>query len=442
MSIKTDVKDLLDRALIELVLDFPIFSQLITRIGIEVVDKPEDDSIAWTDGKRIYINEATIIKYNADPMVVGESGTKYNRSITKLNLVFILCHELMHLIGLTFERGANMGVCRGAVSQKDIANFRKWNKATDYEINSMLHNNISTDPDSGKKKHKSVGDMPELALYESKYIDKDAETIYKELPDEKQDPDKPSFDGNDTGNGKDGLPGLDAHIPIQDDTTRNEVIGKIAEVLGSRTQGTGSSAMDRLIAKTFKPMPFNWKRALTKYIRSWMKDNFSWNKPSRAGIANGLILPSSSQVPKMNIAVAVDTSGSISDVELSTMMNHLFTILSQFKDFQVDLWCVSTHVHEETFMSFNASNKKELANYRTMSDGGTDLRTCLDFMKKKYKATKPDLFIMMTDGHDSLNGDTEATLFCPMIWMIIDNPNFKAPSRIKSEVYPFVVDID
>ena len=83
---------------------------------------------------------------------------------------------------------------------------------------------------------------------------------------------------------------FDAHMPIADDTTRQEVLSKIRDCLANRSDGhTESSAIDRAFQRTFKKEPFNWKKALTKYIRGYIKANYTWNKPSRSGQALGLI---------------------------------------------------------------------------------------------------------------------------------------------------------
>lgn len=442
-----DIKQLWEDAMITLVLDFPIYAQLLTRIGIKFVDSEANRTVAWTDGKHIYLNEAMVREFNEDPIVTGESGKTYNRTIGKQEMIFILCHELLHLIGLTFDRGTNMGIYKGAISAEDKAKWQKWNKATDYEINSLLHNNEET-TDRNEVKRRPVGNMPEWVLYESKYMNKHAEEIYNDLPDDPKAKQQLSFgDGSgqsnedETGNRVDGLDfGLDEHMPMLDDATRNEVISKMSEVFGSRTNGLGMSSIDRMIENVYKPQPFNWRRALTKYIRGWMKSNYTWTKPSRAGIANGLILPSSGRTPKMHIGVAVDTSGSIHDTELHTMMDHLFTILTQFKDFTVDVWCCGSEVYPETFKTYTAANKKTLHDFQFKSDGGNDMRKNFDFVREKYKQEKLDVLIIASDFYDPLDGDTETTSPCPCIFMAIDHPNFVKPSKIKAEVFPFVVE--
>lgn len=462
MAIST--QELLDRALVDLILDFPVFGQLITRIGVKIVNEPGNEHVAWTNGKGIYLNEPAIAKYNENPIVTGESGKKYNCQIGKKQLMFALCHEVMHLLNLTYDRGAQMGITKDSILSKDgLAKWKAWNAATDYEINALLMNN-EEDVD-GNKRRNCPGEIWGLALYKDEYVNKTAEEIFKELYEENKKNSDRKFvksDGNGSGNGDDdgdytlnnkgsqgnsnqgngldGLSPMDEHMPILDDATRNEVISKISEVFGSRTNGLGSSAIERSLERTFKPQPFNWKKALTKYIRGFMKDSYTWNKPSRAGIANNLILPSAGKTPKMHIAVAVDTSGSIFNTELQAMMDHLFTILQQFKDFTIDVWCCGSRVYEETLRTYTASNKKELANFEFKSDGGNDMRENFDFLRKHYKADKPDVFICMSDFYDPLDGDKETTSPCPCIWLVLDHPDFRPPSKIKAETYPFVVE--
>lgn len=477
----TDVQEILDDALIELSLDFPIYAQAIFRIGVSLVNEPHKFAVAWTDGKGIYVNAPMVERFNekGEMHSIDIHGKKktVNCTIDKYQIMFILAHELMHLIGLSWERGENVGVPRDGYTKRAEALNDLWNVATDYEINSILYNNKMTDAISNQKVEKTIGTKPDWVLYSEEYVGLTAEEIYakllKNIPpfaicalsggskpkngDDGDDQDKGNGGGNNNGDGDDQdnskgpKPGqlvddegntydLDEHLQNLDDVTKNEVINKMSEIFGSTSNGTGSSAIDRMLQNTFKPQPFNWRKALTKYIRGWIKDNYTWNKPSRAGIANGLILPSSGRMPKMHIGVAIDTSGSISNEELNAMMDHLFTILQQFKQFQIDVWCCGSQVYEETFKTFTAMNKKEIYDYTFKSDGGNDMRENFKFIKDKYKGDKLDAFICMSDFYDPLDGDTTTTSPCPVIYMCIDHPNFVPPSLIKGQVYPFVID--
>lgn len=442
MTQYSGVDTLVENALVELVLDFPIFAQMIARIGVKCIEDKTKPAMAWTDGTGIFINAPFIDYANRNPTVEFE-GKTIDQRVNKKRMMFILCHELMHLLNLTYDRGVAKGIQRQvSAADKEMANkFEYWNRATDYEINSLLANNELNN------ERKPVGELPENCLYEHEYRNWTAEQIYDHIykPLENNEQNIPGagagssnpFDGDEEQSGI--AIGVDVHMPILDDATRSEVINKIGELLGNRQNGTGCSAIDRALEIAYKPLPFNWRKALTKYIRGWMKDNYTWNKPSRTGIANNIILPSSGQTPKLHLAVAVDTSGSISDKELNAMMQHLYTILQQFKDFTIDVWCCGSEVYEETFRTYKAANKKDVVNFEFKSDGGNDMRKNFEFLKKHYKAEKPDVFLILSDFYDPLDGDNETTSICPVIGLVIDHPDFVKPSKMKFTAFPFEV---
>lgn len=473
MTKETDLEKIIEQAMIVMVVEFHTLAYMISKIGIEVVDNPAVPAAAYTNGQSIYINKYAIAKMNEMKTETGKNGKVYNVEIGKQELVFILAHELMHLLNNTYERGERIGILADDFSPKGKAKNELWNMATDYEINDLLYSNRS----SSDNKSKPIGNKPDWVCWDPKYSGMPAEKIYEDLLENSnmdgqggmnfqigdmqftfdnnnsnsngqgQDSDG---DGDSNDNDKQGQSqgqnnkqgnglsfGLDKHLPFVDEQTKAEVMAKVAEVMGGKSQGSGMSAFDRALEMAFKPQPFNWRRALSKYMKSFMKDNYTWNKPSRAGIANGLILPSSSQTPKINVAVAIDTSGSIGNVELELLLNHVFTILSQFKAFTVDVWCCSTKVHEETFRTFTTANKSEIKNFKIATTGGTDMSANLPFIKKKYQKKLPDVVMIFTDGYDSLNGDTETRTPYPVVWLIVDNKDFKKPTKMPGAVYEF-----
>ena len=442
------VRQIWENAMINLVIEFPIYAELVTKIGCKFVKGGKESACAWTDGRSITINEEMIEEFNANPIVTDNEGNTVNRTITQKEMQFIICHELMHLIGLTFDRMKNVGLYKEDVSDEARRKFELWNQATDYEINSLLHNNESTDPTYGDRKRNPVGNMPEWVLYKSEYKDMNAEEIFAELlKEEKQNNGgtllKPGSGSGQSGNGKNGMIPLDDHLPIDDEDVKNEMISKMSEVFGSKTNGLGESGIDRMISRTYKPVPFNWRKALSKYIRGYIKANYTWNKPSRAGAWSGLILPSAGTTPKLHIGVAIDTSGSITEKEIDAMMDHVFTILQQFKAFEIDIWSCGSKVYTESLLKLTGSNKGDLKKFQVISDGGNDMRENFKFIKDHYKGKdKIDMLMILSDFYDPLDGDTETTSPCPCVFMCIDHKDFVKPSKIKGEVYPFEIDND
>lgn len=436
-----DLDKLYEDTMVSLVISFPQLAQFCARLGVKIVNDESINALAYTDGKKIYLNECEFKSLIQKDFIETPNG-KIFINIGKKELEFVLCHELFHIIGLTFPRGEEKGIPTKAYSGLDRVKNELWNIATDYEINALLYHN---EPKIGKK--------PDFALYEYKYKDMTAEEIYDILWEQYQsNPESVCqmavVGSSGESNGKDpAIPikngidfGLDKHMPFADDQTKNEIINQMSEIFGSTLNGKGDNAINRLLNRAFKQEPFDWRKALTKYIRGWIKANYTWNKPSRSGMSTGLILPSSSTTPCMHIAVAVDTSGSISNVELETMINHVFSILNQFREFTVDVWCCGSVVYEETFMTFTSKNKQKLKDFTFKSDGGNDMRENFKFLRTRYKGKKPDVFVCLSDFYDPLNGDTETTSPCPCIFMVIDHKDFVPPARIKAEIYEYTVE--
>ena len=136
--------------------------------------------------------------------------------------------------------------------------------------------------------------------------------------------------------------------------------------------------------------------------------------------------------------MAVDTSGSVGDQELKAMLNYLFTILTQFSDYKVDVWCCSTEVHEETLTTFTPANKRELNKFKFNSTGGTYMKANLKFVEDHYKGTnKLDTLIIFSDFYDDLDGDTTTTFDGNVIFMCIGHKDFVKPTKIKGDVFHY-----
>ena len=431
-------KELVDKALLNMTLNLPIFADLIIKIGVKLVNNPGIRACAWTNGTGIYINQCII-----DELRYGNKDKPDNKKVdfTCKKMIYTLSHELMHLLNLTYDRGKDMGIFADDSSSAGKAKWKLWNMATDYEINSLLLNNRDA---SGKLK--PVGEYLDNTLYDEQYIDVPAEQIYQRLLNNADSPEAAAgaiqYTFDDTENGEGEGISFDVHMPFADDNVKQEVLTKIQDCFANRSDGrTDSSAIDRAFQRAFKKEPFNWKAALTKYIRGYIKANYTWNKPSRSGQALGLILPSAGKTPKMRIGVAIDTSGSIGEVELQGMLNHVFTILNVFNNFEVDVWCCGMHVYKETLKTFNQANKKELQNYNLMSDGCNDMVQNIHFVNEHYKMNKLDALIIFSDFYDAIDGSEDCPKCnCPVIFLCVDHEDFKKPDNVSGVVFNYTLE--
>lgn len=427
MSEHINLTELIDKALGTLTMTANTYAYLISRIGVTIVNRKKH-VIAYTDGKGIYFNQ-----FEFDYLYEKGKLDGLDCRLNKENLIFIMCHELMHLLTETFAREKALGI-------SSAADHELWNEASDYEINWLLHNNKDN---NGKSV--PLGKMPAIGLYDAKYANMTAEEIYEILKKEKQqNKDKNNSKGNGGSGNDDGDDDgdslsnhrLDEHMPI-DEMTANGIKAQVEEVLTQvQSQGYCDAILNRINAVLFKPVKFDWKRALSKYFKNYLKGNYTWNRPARSGVATGLRLPSTDNVQKLRIGVALDTSGSISDGMLQKLMRHIFTILTQVKQYEVYVWCVSMIPHPETLTRYTPSNKNTVTQFKFASDCGTNLRTTFPFIEKEFACKPLDTLIYMTDGYDSLSGDNTVMVPYPIVWLIINNKEFKKPARIKGEVYP------
>ena len=394
------------------------------RVGTEFVEE-DIEQIGWTDGKTISVNW----KY------ISESEKYQDMSVD--NLIFVICHEIGHLLNLTVDR-------RGSRHHKF------WNFATDYSINSDLINNCD-----GHGKPKPIGEMyysdklitPENPkgqawLYDEKYRNMTCEQIYEKLIEEfKKDhggktPEQVEQEMSDAVDEwlKSHCQGdqLDDHIPqdSMDETDKGRVKAQVEAVqkqMGGQQAGKTDSFLERAFEFLFQEPPFDWKGFLNNYLKAFIKSDFTWKRPSRRSWGGGYILPGSNTDKHIKLGIAIDTSGSVGDKEVQEFLGHIAKIMHSFKSFDIDVWCFSTKVHEETLKNYTKTSQDQIKNYELASLGGTEIASNFRWIednKKNY-----DVFICLTDGYDCI--DDLRFDYCPVIWGITGNDNFQNPSGVQ-----------
>lgn len=409
-----------EKAFMEIIYDFPMLSQIAMSIGgVTVLQESPVDAVAHTDGKGIYLNAKYLDEH------LEKDPEKYD--LDYKNIMFIICHEILHLMTLTIDRLGNK-------------NPRIWNMATDYAINDMLITNRRND------RPNPMGVMPKFGLYDPKYHNMSAEQIYEDLMKEFEDKQNETDDDNTSDaqenggfdeddfktqkqNGYDIT--LDKHLPVEERTI-DEINQRISDALKSFSPDK-CSAFDRILKSLPEPK-FPWRARLLKYLKSFKIYDTSWSKPSRRSIAVGAYLPKPTVTPELKVTVAVDTSGSISEAQLENFMDHVVSICKQFRKYKIRVFCFSTHVHKETEIIITPGSKQDL---QLCSYGGTSISSAFQYVEDTVHEFKQDIFICMTDGYDRL-GNLQFSR-CPVIWAITkdrrkEDPFIAPEIMAKSEV--------
>ena len=399
----TDAKiiDKLVTARIALLLKQPFFGNLATRL--KIVNADDWCPTAATDGRHFYYN------------------TEFIDSLTPRETEFLFGHEVLHCVFDHFQ-------LRAGTRDSQI-----WNIAADYAVNQILvDNRIGDMPKDDKGKDKGFQD--------DKYRDVASEQIYDELYkkakkngksmldklgkllDEHIDWDKDS-QGNIEGKGKQGKGG---GAPKYTKEELKKIKDEIKEAMISAAQSTGAGnlpgAIQRMIQELTEPK-MNWREIIQQQIVSTMKSDYTFMKPSRRSWHMDAILPGMINTDKIDICLALDASGSISEEMCREFLSEVRGIMDQYKDFRIHLWTFDTAVFNPQI--FTPDNADELEDYVLGSGGGTDFDCNWEYMKAE--GIEPKKFIMFTDGYpyDSW-GDPD---YCDTVFLINNRyeRNIEAP---------------
>ncbi len=267
----------------QLVLRNPFFGTLALRL------KPiSDDSVptACTNGQFIAFNPKWFLKLREEERVG------------------LIAHEVMHVALMHMLRREE----RDAV---------KWNVAGDYVINNALL--------------KSKFILPHTELIDPKYDNMSTEEIYALLPEDIKDGTGPGdillLDGDDPG----GCGAVIDHPSVSDGSASGKFEAEIEIAVqqaaeAAKAMGKLPGHLQTLIEKALAPK-VDWKMVLARFLRTNNKSDFTWIKPNRRFISRGLYLPSLHTPALEEIAVAVDTSGSVSEAELEQFTGEITSIL-------------------------------------------------------------------------------------------------------------------
>jgi len=405
---------LIRKARTQLLLKNPFFGYLTNSLSLK-----EEDLIfpVGTDGKSIYYCEE----------LIDEAG------ITAREMEGVLAHEIMHLVLKHAERRGTRGKM-------------KWNIATDLAINAMIE-------DWGFE-------LPEDVLLEERYKEMAAEEVYNELPDlgDVKCPECGSGDvrrkklkmkerskgskvmkaegefecrdcGHEWSDEVNVIPSGDGEgwediqgVPLDDhdlweneDFDQQEFRRKVAEASDmAKGKGDMPASLKRMVKDLVHPR-IDWRRLLERYIRAQDREEYTWKSPNRRHVSRGLYYPSLKST-NLEVAVAVDTSGSVGEEELGEFMSEVSGILDSVKNFRAELFACDAKVHAHE----TARSKQDFQKFMEKCEGGggTDFRPVFEELKDE----NVDCLVYLTDGRGKYPA---AKPSCDVVWAL----NKRVPSR-------------
>jgi predicted metal-dependent peptidase len=388
---KAKILDKLITARVGLLLRHPFFGNLATRL--KMVDASEWCHTLATDGRNFYFNYGFVNK------------------LTPKEAEFGFAHEVLHNV---FD---HMG-------RRDSRDPMLSNIAADFATNQILKDErIGTVPSFLKiyQDDKYRG-MSYEQIYDDLYEKADkidigalGELLDEHLDGEGDDGDE-GEDGDQEGKGK-GRPRLTAEEKKQ---IRDEI--KEAMVAAAQSAGAGRvpAGVQRMI-KDFTEPKMDWRQLLRMNIQSILKSNFSFSRPNRKSQHSGAILPGMTNDETIDVSIAIDMSGSISDAMAKDFLSEVKGIMDEYVDFTLDLWCFDTQVYG--YQKFTGDTADEIMSYECKGGGGTDFDVNYDFMKNE--GIEPKKFIMFTDGYPCGSwGDED---YCDSLFIVHGNETIVSP---------------
>lgn len=380
-------REKLTTARIGLLLKAPFFGQLATRMTLTNAD--EWCGTAATDGRKFYYNSEFV---NKMPLK---------------QLEFLVGHEILHAV---YD---HMG--RRGDRQPRLSNI-----AADYCVNQDL-----VEQRIGEK----ISVVP--ILYDTKFKGQSYEEVYDYLyenadkinmdqlesmllDDHLEEEDSEGDDSNKDGKGRPRLSKEDAKA------IRDEIKGAVIAAAQAAGAGNLPLGVRRLLKDITSPV-IGWKELLQQQITAVIKNDYTWARPSRRSWHMDAILPGLKPGDMIDICIAMDQSGSISEADSRAFLSEIKGIMEAFDEYKITLWCFDTEIYNP--QTFTSDNIEDIMNYEPMGGGGTDFMANWEFMKEQN--IEPKKFIMFTDGMPF--GEWGEEEYCETVWIIKGNPGCEPP---------------
>jgi len=353
----------------------------------------DDIPTACTDGKNDYYGRA---------FVDGLTDSEFR---------FLILHETYHKLFKHLTTWEHL--------YKDDPKLA--NMACDYVINLMI---VDENRDGFATMPKDAAGN-NIGLLDDKFRNMDTAQVYKLL---KQDQEQNGSVASNTPN--EGA-GLDEHdwegAQEMGADEQRELAQEIDQAIrqGALTAGKVGSGGNRAIDQLLQP-EVNWREVLREFITETCRgtDDSTWRQPSRRHLAMGMLRPSGITERVGELVIAIDTSGSIGQHELTKCLSEIKGVCDTVKPESVRILYWDTKVCSEEVYGDVAgacgSLEQLTQTTKPQGGGGTMVQCVPDHIQAND--INAQAVIVLTDGY--LGGNWGAWGM-PLLWGILDNKNAK-----------------
>lgn len=396
-----DIEIKLAAARTKLILDKPFLGALVLRLPMLAVDSGWCKTTA-TDARRLYYNST------------------YIQGLTVDQAQFVLAHEALHCALLHFAR-------------RQHRNKFRWDIACDYAINALLLKDGLTPPPG--------------VWVDGSYEGMTAEEIYPTIDENTDDQpmDQHLYDGESEGNDPNqgqSFPSEDSHEghfdeknpqqmdaegsqgdssseeppappppPLTEVERQDLAIHWQQRLAGAAQQalqaGKLSGLLIRLIEHLLQPQ-LPWRMLLARYVNMTARDDYSYRRLSRR--EGDAILPSLRST-QINVIVALDISGSVTDEEIGQCLAEMNALKGQVRARLMLLAC-DADLAEGSPWIYEPWDEFILPR-QFKGGGGTRFTPVFDYVQKQ--GIQPDLLLYFTDAQGEF---PTIVPDYPVIWLV------------------------
>ena len=410
----SDIKTVLDASQWRIVADHGKNGMTFIASGLYHMNQIEKNDIPTmaTDGKNIFYNK------------------EFTLSLSKSEVDGVRIHEYFHR---AFKHHLRQGDRDAEI----------WNIACDYAINQLILD-LSYNGYNGGLPH--VITLPKGALLDRKFKDKNTEWIYDYLvKNYTKMPNNQSGKDNGDGSGSVTLvpnDGQGSEIQSQSwgsfkasPMSAEEKIAESKEIdqqimtsanqlknIGKDTPNFLKGLLDKI-----KESKVSWHDILRRFIGGENTEDYSFRKPHKKIYYNyGMVAPSAEKIGVGDIVVACDTSGSVSNDELSEFLGEIKAISEDMLPTSVTIISCDSRIRNVT----RYEQGEEIKTLNVSGRGGTCVQPVFKYLEEEN--IEFDTLVYMSDLHI---WDYQKYFDKPLLWVGTKNDTYHNKPKVGEVTY-------
>lgn len=380
----------------------------------------------------------TIVKTeNLPTMAVDDRGRMYFNpefvdTLSEEELNGVVAHEVMHKALRGFKRQGNR-------------DNQKWNIAQDLVINYILiHENDFELPDGAllpdeegtfdfaEGAEEQFDEMPDELADQIRELepvedidDSNFEQVYDKVPVLESpeggwghDEHIQTGDGDGSGDSEAGVPdqevegvGKDEIPDGRDDVDWEAAVAAAQEHAAG--QGKEPGGMEDMLDVT-KQEGVDYKRLISQTIASLVPSEYTFRRPHKSSRAVGAYLPDLKVDEGLDVIVAMDTSGSVSDDLLKQFFGEVKNLVDTFEN--VQLTVIQHDAAVQRVDEYDNASTSDFDTVEIAGRGGTSHIPVFKEIEEEYMVHGPTVFIGLTDGYTTV--PDEIPRIDDVIWVI------------------------